>query len=274
MIRPMRAAIVGAILLGGAACDSPHQAPQPTPAVKPVARYDRSDFLRSIYQAKLATQKGDNAKAALHIHEAQMMRPFFGNKKYGTSDLLMGITYLHHGTLSELYVPSLRDEDKRYLEASAVLAEMKLQALVPLGYRLVTFSPNPATDLLDFRLDRAEKALASTQSDDVTEAFILANNELDQLLKLINARIYNGDATIRLDVHTHACELFLHQGYYDLARIAHTNAVKALGEVSHQPANATMAESYKTQLAKLMRAIDHRDPSLIDKIGKTFNSIL
>lgn len=274
MLRSCRflAYVVALACLSG--CEQPHQKPQPVPVEKPVARYDSSDVLQSVYRAKLALNAIRNKESASFIDEAKARVDYFNNKRYGRSDLLIGLTYLNHGALSELFVPSMRNDRERYAETREVLMQMKEQKLVPLDYRLVSFNRNAPKDMLVFRLERAEKHLTDGKVQDDSEATILANQELDALLKLINPAVYEGESKNRVLFHAQAGELFLRFGHYDLARRAHEIASSALRRWQAPAALKDEAEAYAKRLDVLDSAISKKDPGVLDQIGQTLRELM
>lgn len=145
-----------------AACQKPEPATHIEPVAKPVLSYDSSSTLNPLYQAKLKLARYHNQAALDLLAQAEDKLPYFHHKRYGNSDLLVEITYLNAGTLTKLYVPSLRDDRRRYEETKQAVQLMKKHQIEPLEYRLVSFDRNAPKDLLQASLDKAQALLTDT----------------------------------------------------------------------------------------------------------------
>ncbi|MCI5049913.1 MAG: hypothetical protein MRY32_06240 [Rickettsiales bacterium] len=229
-----------------------------------------SGVLKPIYQAKIDLDLQRKNQAIEHIKTANSRAKYFTKKGYKQSDLLVELTYLSHGTVSKLYIPSTHGK-QRFNETEDVLDTLAKSKIKPLEYRLVTFNRSTTSNTITHHLDKALVALNQSGIDDVSRLTIQADRELDHIYRKMRIGNYTGDAKNRLEFHTQASEIFLKHNSFDIARDALKQANTALSDLRIQNHDDPLISQYASRLESIDDAIDKKDPSLLTKIGQTID---
>ena len=249
------------------ACEQ--KAPPPPPA-SPAPRYTNADTLTELYTAKIHLDLYEKDKALESVNRARKRLPYFHIKAPGQSDLLVELTYLSHGTLSRLYIPSVRGK-LRYHQTERVLKRLKELEIKPLEYRLVSYKTSIDKKQAEQTIDNALAHLQEENIKDVSSATIHADHELDSFYDMLGIAAYDGFAENRIEFHTMASEVFLKYGFFEIARDALKYARRALSDLRLENKQPKLIEQYSGRLDKIETAIREADPSMIEKIGRTID---
>lgn len=246
----------------------------------PTVQYGkRLDFLVNLYQSHIYLTSFNRDQAIDGLTESAALLPHAAYESKNQSALLSEITFVHHGTLSKLYIPMTQGRD-RYRETARALALLHAKKLQPVDFRLVTYTfprtdPNAAQIIADARTIVEDRSIK-----DESYAFLTADRELDKFYQLLmNATPYEGSALSRLSLHYLAARLFFDKNQYELSRIALKKAGKALSDLRLDEGHTLKNEpqrisDYDAKLQQLKRALDAKDPSLLGKLDGWWNRLL
>lgn len=260
----MRYLLMSFLCLGIAAC-APTQ--QPTKSV----RLNNNDVLANIYDAKIHLNSHARTDAAKDVALAKKRLPHFNNKASGQSSLLVELTYLSHGLITKLYIPSVIG-DKRFAQTEKVLEKMANANITPLEYRLVNYNRKISVKQAREYLNNALEILNDASITDDSSATTRADARLDDFYRSMGVSLYAGEAKNRLSFHTLASEVFLKHNAFDIARDALKLARNALSDLRLQHGDKKLIHAYAKRLDEIEDAISQKDPSLLGKIGRTIDS--
>lgn len=272
MYQTLSRSICSVVLMCLSACATPEPT-VPEPQKPSMPYYTSSDVLRPVYYAQISLDLYEKQLALTELEKAKKRLPWFDRKGSGQSDLLAELTYLSHGTLSKLYIPSVRGVN-RYRETRAALQRLKESDIQPLEFRLVSFKRSAATAKLERAISAAIQVLKKQDIDDVSRATIMASREVEAFFSPLAIAGYDGDAENRLEFYVMAAELLLEYAAYQPARDALKQAEKAYTELQIQPGKSTIIKPYTLRLKQIERTIKQQDPSLLNRLGRRLDQLV
>lgn len=237
----------------------------------------RWDFLVNLYQSHIFLTSFNYDQADDSLSESALLLSRAEMPSAAQSALLAEITFVHHGTLSRLYIPMSRGKD-RYKEISRSIALLKAKKLDTVDYKLVTYSfPQNDPNAINI-IKKAREMINDSSIKDESYAFLTADRELSKFSTiLMNIKPYEGLALNRFGLHYLSARLFFDQNNYEIARIALQQAEDALAQYKQEQNKDKQynqyLKDYELRLEQLKRAINDKDPTLLGKLDDWWNRL-